>query len=142
MQIIILMITLTLAFSASADTFQCKTRGPAATASMAEACGYLLDQLNAELEQDEAPPIDPANWNDDRCATAMMHIEIRKILTDKTGREFRQSFAVTRGTRNQAIDSQFPSVGLCGNGAVDSGEECDDGNIANGDGCNEFCQAR
>ncbi|HEX5035668.1 MAG TPA: Calx-beta domain-containing protein [bacterium] len=28
----------------------------------------------------------------------------------------------------------------CGNGAVDSGEECDDGNAADGDGCNASCQ--
>ena len=28
----------------------------------------------------------------------------------------------------------------CGDGDVDSGEECDDGNTANGDGCNSSCQ--
>lgn len=28
----------------------------------------------------------------------------------------------------------------CGNGAVDSGEECDDGNTNNGDGCDSNCQ--
>ncbi|MGM0596218.1 MAG: DUF4215 domain-containing protein [Myxococcota bacterium] len=28
---------------------------------------------------------------------------------------------------------------LCGNGIVDPGEECDDGNLINHDGCNEFC---
>jgi len=29
---------------------------------------------------------------------------------------------------------------FCGNWVVESGEECDDGNTLNGDGCNEFCQ--
>ena len=30
-----------------------------------------------------------------------------------------------------------PSV--CGNGALEPGEECDDGNLINGDGCNSNC---
>jgi cysteine-rich repeat protein len=29
---------------------------------------------------------------------------------------------------------------VCGNGVVESGEECDDGNTANGDGCSSTCQ--
>jgi len=29
---------------------------------------------------------------------------------------------------------------LCGNGVIESGEECDDGNIVNGDGCSSICQ--
>ncbi|MGO9291479.1 MAG: DUF4215 domain-containing protein [Polyangia bacterium] len=29
---------------------------------------------------------------------------------------------------------------LCGNGVLDPGERCDDGNRVNGDGCNAFCQ--
>lgn len=32
------------------------------------------------------------------------------------------------------------SVGSCGNHRVDQGEGCDDGNLANGDGCNANCQ--
>lgn len=28
----------------------------------------------------------------------------------------------------------------CGNGAIDAGEQCDDGNTANGDGCSSSCQ--
>ena len=28
----------------------------------------------------------------------------------------------------------------CGNGVVDPGEECDDGNIKNGDGCSADCK--
>ena len=27
----------------------------------------------------------------------------------------------------------------CGNGIIDLGEECDDGNLVNGDACNEIC---
>ena len=32
------------------------------------------------------------------------------------------------------------TVGPCGNGVVDAGEECDDGNGGNGDGCDEDCR--
>ncbi|MFH2010373.1 MAG: hypothetical protein ABI333_27490 [bacterium] len=31
-------------------------------------------------------------------------------------------------------------AGLCGNGTLDPGEECDDGNTAGGDGCSPYCQ--
>ena len=30
-------------------------------------------------------------------------------------------------------------IGDCGNGVLDSGEECDDGNVLNGDGCSATC---
>ena len=29
---------------------------------------------------------------------------------------------------------------LCGNGILEGGEQCDDGNQENGDGCNDLCQ--
>jgi cysteine-rich repeat protein len=39
----------------------------------------------------------------------------------------------------QAYASQRVSCGVCGDGVVDAGEQCDDGNNINGDGCNAFC---
>ena len=35
---------------------------------------------------------------------------------------------------------QLDAAALCGNGAPDPGEGCDDGGNVSGDGCNEFCQ--
>ena len=32
-----------------------------------------------------------------------------------------------------------PTPSQCGNGVIDSGESCDDGNTANGDGCSSTC---
>lgn len=32
------------------------------------------------------------------------------------------------------------TVSLCGNGVVDTGEQCDDGNTVNGDACSAVCQ--
>ncbi len=37
------------------------------------------------------------------------------------------------------VCSSGACVNACGNGIVDSGEECDDGNSVNGDGCNNDC---
>ncbi len=35
---------------------------------------------------------------------------------------------------------QTPIIPCCGNGQVEAGEECDDGNLANDDGCDSGCQ--
>ena len=37
-------------------------------------------------------------------------------------------------------DSAVPEASLCGNGALDDGETCDDGNGVTGDGCSAECQ--
>ena len=36
--------------------------------------------------------------------------------------------------------SSTPATSLCGNGLLDTGEQCDDGNLINGDGCSSTCQ--
>ncbi|MGK0362023.1 MAG: cysteine-rich repeat protein, partial [Bradymonadia bacterium] len=46
--------------------------------------------------------------------------------------------------RNAAIDAYvftvtFPVAAICGNGVVEGGEECDDGNVVDGDGCAADC---
>ena len=35
----------------------------------------------------------------------------------------------------------FGGLGACGDGTVDPGEQCDDGNLVNGDGCDANCQS-
>lgn len=39
-----------------------------------------------------------------------------------------------------ALDVTLPTCPLCGNGAVNLGETCDDGNLTGGDGCSVDCQ--
>src|SRR6185503_19903853 len=39
------------------------------------------------------------------------------------------------------IPLQGPGDPNCGNGAVDANEQCDDGNVSNGDGCSDTCEA-
>ena len=44
------------------------------------------------------------------------------------------------GTGPMARSCKVPPPTTCGNGVVDPGEACDDGNIADGDGCTSDCQ--
>ena len=39
-----------------------------------------------------------------------------------------------------SLSGSGPSSPVCGNGVIDSGEVCDDGNILNGDGCSSSCE--
>lgn len=44
------------------------------------------------------------------------------------------------GTEAQCGPSCGTLAEICGNGALDPGEECDDGNLADDDGCSSLCQ--
>jgi cysteine-rich repeat protein len=53
------------------------------------------------------------------------------------------TFTVTDGkacTDSQSINVTCINPGLCGNGILEAGEFCDDGNLVNGDGCSSTCQ--
>jgi len=39
-----------------------------------------------------------------------------------------------------AVCDHSPIASCCGNGTVDTGEECDDGNVVDNDGCNNLCK--
>ncbi|HET9621970.1 MAG TPA: TonB family protein [Kofleriaceae bacterium] len=44
------------------------------------------------------------------------------------------------GTCTENCNPPGPKLAVCGDGAIDAGETCDDGNTANGDGCSASCQ--
>ena len=44
------------------------------------------------------------------------------------------------GTGDQVADDGLPTPAVCGNLATESGEQCDDGNAVDGDGCSATCQ--
>jgi cysteine-rich repeat protein len=58
-------------------------------------------------------------------------------LEDTPGRD--DFFGHGRVNMNQALALVEPMV-VCGNGVLDPGEECDDGNVEAGDGCSPICQ--
>lgn len=43
-------------------------------------------------------------------------------------------------TENCGQPEQTPPAAICGNGSVEIGEQCDDGNVADGDGCSSTCR--
>ena len=53
--------------------------------------------------------------------------------------DFTVTDPVTQGTY-QFTSVEVVMTSLCGNGKVDPGEQCDDGNDQNGDGCSSSCQ--
>ena len=68
-------------------------------------------------------------------------IVVRNVLEDRV-----QGTWLLDGERPLAWEGQvatwavFTAIGsVCGNGVVDVGEQCDDGNTISGDGCNDIC---
>ena len=86
----------------------------------------------------------PANWTNDLCATELarrglrdFHLAYqRSVLQDQLATDF----SAVRDTYNTDFPAPYV-VSYCGDGTTDTefGEECDDGNTVNGDGCSEFC---
>jgi TonB family protein len=47
---------------------------------------------------------------------------------------------IAGATCTENCDGDAPADPVCGNGAVEAGEQCDDGNAASGDGCSATCR--
>ncbi|MEE2674405.1 MAG: DUF4215 domain-containing protein [Myxococcota bacterium] len=60
-------------------------------------------------------------------------------LEDTDADGFDDGAEVTAGT-DPTDPLSFPGAPVCGNSVVESGEQCDDGNMTAGDGCNATCQ--
>ncbi len=60
-------------------------------------------------------------------------------VRDTTG-EFTQRFSKTDNFKVLAPPPPPPPSPCCGNGILETGEECDDGNTVSGDGCSSTCQ--
>lgn len=87
------------------------------------------------LRLDEGVP--PARWNARRCTRTMILQQTQAILT-------RDQVATNSGalqTLRNDLNTDLPAIDSCGDGVLDPaiGEECDDGNVDNGDGCDEVC---
>jgi cysteine-rich repeat protein len=62
------------------------------------------------------------------------------FTVDPTALPASGTVVVTDGAGNTCrAPVDFAGNGLCGNGVLDAGEQCDDGNTANGDGCSAAC---
>lgn len=97
---------------------------------------------NSIVEAEEGEECDDGNFDDgDGCSS---------LCTWEPGYGPQSSTPVDSGTTQTQPSNPTPSqpsnptpiqtTPVCGNGTVESGEECDDGNTKNGDGCSSSCK--
>jgi len=81
--------------------------------------------------------IEPAQWNARRCTSAMIRHSTRETLSGDWSTSSQAALRLLRAE----LRTEVPPVASCGDGTIDAaeGETCDDGNVANGDGCSEVC---
>ena len=60
-------------------------------------------------------------------------------VNEKTG-DMPQVWFLAQSAPPTTAAARGLDVGVCGDGALDPGEECDDGNTTSGDGCDASCQ--
>lgn len=63
-----------------------------------------------------------------------------KLTLERTSAGGWQSSALANGTPRAANSEGSEPPPVCGNGQLESGEECDDNNTAAGDGCDKLCK--
>ena len=94
-------------------------------------CSSCFDSIGEPYDVDPTQINQSYTWNIPLRLNGMQGviIEIKGI-----------NFNPTASFRTELAYSQPFNVGpICGNGSVDSGEQCDDGNTVNGDGCQSDC---
>jgi cysteine-rich repeat protein len=72
--------------------------------------------------------------SDDNCGTQST------LTVAVTGNQFYTMVVDGFGGATGNVQPRIAFTAYCGNGASNAGEACDDGNRANGDGCNSSCQ--
>ena len=68
-----------------------------------------------------------------------MHVGLRFPLAAAESRTFTYDQAYGTSTTD-ALDAYNDAIASCGNGDIEGGEECDDGGVTPGDGCDAACQ--
>jgi cysteine-rich repeat protein len=98
----------------------------------------MCEELRLELR------IRTADWTNDVCASFFTRIGVRVFV----GRVERRGLVQQQDAAVQAALDQFDAdwpplmaAATCGDGVLDTefGEECDDGNLVDGDGCDGTC---
>lgn len=97
----------------------------------------LCEELRLRLR------IRSSEWSNDACASQFLRIGM--LVSDKASTQ-KESNATVRNNVNIAVDNfndDWPVLvaAACGDNILDTefGEECDDGNQIDGDGCDESC---
>jgi len=100
-----------------------------------------FEARGAPVEVDGDPMIDAGRYLIYYATTpqgaAGGQIQIENVLH---GSPIQVDVGVATGLRVPAIPQTISNCLLCGNGVVDGLEECDDGNVSDGDGCSAVCR--
>ena len=84
-------------------------------------------------------------WDREACYTEMVLDRSRLLTADAAAILTTSVISATRAAAADGFDNTHPSqqpMAACGDGVLDPsfGEECDDGNLTNGDGCSDTCR--
>jgi glucose/arabinose dehydrogenase len=113
----------------------CEVPGLQGTYLYADYCGDWVRSFEYE-DGDAVPP----TWTDRTSDLAQGLSPITSIASfgeDGSGEMYIVSLHPTNGKVYQIVCDD--GSGFCGNDVIEAGEECDDGNTGNGDGCDENC---
>ena len=102
----------------------CDTAIPA---GMTGACPTLVDCTNMNMDPCTTPDLAGDGTCDAECTFTPI------TVPDGMGGD---GCCPPAGNANNDGDC----IAMCGNGATEPGEECDDGNLMSGDGCNDMCE--
>ncbi|MFC1691547.1 hypothetical protein ACFL0W_05195, partial [Nanoarchaeota archaeon] len=99
-------------------------------------CGYTDTSVNCDgngvCDNGEGCSCNDCDTEQDSCASGLLCSVIAGACCDLMGDDYCDPYL---GCFN--VD---PDCGICGDGDVNYGEECDDGNTDDGDGCSSSCQ--
>jgi cysteine-rich repeat protein len=85
-----------------------------------------------------------ADWSNEVCATEAFRLGMREVDKRVETSDARATVNTQVSDSLNAWDANFPRTpaAICGDNILDTefGEQCDDGNLIDGDGCDSSCQ--
>ena len=101
-------------------------------------------ELCEELRQTLRISTDSALWSNELCATEVFRIGMREVDKRTETKAAKESVYLQVNTSLNSWDASYPRTpaSFCSDSVVDTeyGEQCDDGNEVDGDGCDSSCQ--
>jgi len=108
----------------------------------------ILDDEGHHDKHDDNDKCDDSDKHDDsdKCDDSDKHDdnEVKIIICHKPGTLAQETIEVSKSSKKKHLKhgdtlGECQPLAVCGNGVLDSGEQCDDGNTVNNDGCSATC---